>query len=88
MKSVYSSSADLKALNGEFGEKAGNCKVQVLPICWRHHLDFPKQREVKREQDIGVTNVDEDACKSGRLMKSDMQSFELTSPLQIQHLKI
>ncbi len=32
MKSVYSSSADLRALNSEVDEKGpGNCRVQVLP---------------------------------------------------------
>lgn len=63
MKSVYSSSADLKVLNGELGSKTGNCRVQVLPVCWRHHLDFPKKRESKPERDLGVMAEDEDACK-------------------------
>lgn len=64
LKSVYNSSADLKALNGELGNKSGNCRVQVLPVCWRHHLDFPKKRESKPERDLGVMTEDEDACKS------------------------
>lgn len=63
MKSVYTSSADLKSLNRESEEKMGNCRVQVLPICWRHRLDFPKQRDTRQEKDIGDTNGDEDMCK-------------------------
>ncbi|KAK8049352.1 hypothetical protein PG994_011082 [Apiospora phragmitis] len=31
LKGVYSHSADLRALNSEFGEGPGNCRVQVLP---------------------------------------------------------
>lgn len=67
LKSVYSSSDDLKALNGELGSKTGNCRVQVLPVCWRHHLEFPKKRESRRERDLGVMTEDDDACKSSNL---------------------
>jgi len=63
MKSVYSSSADLKALNGELGPGPGNCRVQVLPVCWRHLLDFPKKRERRGEEDIGVDQPQEDECR-------------------------
>ncbi|KAK8056486.1 DDHD domain-containing protein [Apiospora rasikravindrae] len=52
LKGVYSHSADLRALNSEFGEGPGNCRVQVLPVCWRHLLDFPKRKEKKGEQDL------------------------------------
>ena len=48
-KSVYAQSADLKALNAEPESGPGNCRVQVLPVCWRHMLDFPKSREKKDE---------------------------------------
>jgi len=41
MKTVYSTSTDLQALNGEIDNPTKNCRVQVLPICWRHLLDFP-----------------------------------------------
>lgn len=71
LKSVYNSSADLKALNGELGSKTGNCRVQVLPVCWRHHLDFPKKRETKPERDLGVMAEDEDACKWIMPLKPD-----------------
>ncbi|KKA28023.1 hypothetical protein TD95_003692, partial [Thielaviopsis punctulata] len=61
IKSVYSSSADLKALNGELGKGPENCRVQVLPVCWRHLLDFPKQKDRKHEKDIGeIDSFEED----------------------------
>jgi len=59
LKSVYASSADLKALNSELGAIHGNCRVQVLPVCWRHLLDFPKQRQKRGEHDLGDAD-DED----------------------------
>ena len=50
IKAVYGASPDLQALN----ESPTNCGVQVLPICWRHLLDFPQQnrRQTRREQDL------------------------------------
>lgn len=55
LKSVYATSADLQALNSEIDKLPKNCRVQVLPVCWRHLLDFPKQgvRENRREHDLG-----------------------------------
>lgn len=53
IKSVYADSADLKALNSELGAGPGNCRVQVLPVCWRHLIEFPKQRQRKGEYDLG-----------------------------------
>ncbi|KAK1509404.1 DDHD domain-containing protein, partial [Colletotrichum costaricense] len=64
IKSVYSSSADLRALNSELEDGPRNCRVQVLPVCWRHLLDFPKRREKKKEQDIGDGAQDEDEYPS------------------------
>ena len=33
----------------------------VLPVCWRHLLDFPKKRQSRKEQDLGSTqNYDEE----------------------------
>ena len=54
LKAVYGSSADLQALNSEVARLPKNCRVQVLPICWRHLLDFPKQRvkQNRKEQDL------------------------------------
>ncbi|KZL87030.1 ddhd domain-containing protein, partial [Colletotrichum incanum] len=64
IKSVYSSSADLRALNSELEDGPRNCRVQVLPVCWRHLLDFPKRREKKNERDIGDGALDEDEYPS------------------------
>ena len=64
LKSVYSTSADLKSLNLEDGDGPGNCRVQVLPVCWRHLLDFPRRREEKRrEHDLGETFREEEECE-------------------------
>ncbi|KAJ8102497.1 DDHD domain-containing protein [Lipomyces tetrasporus] len=62
MKSVYSTSPDLQALNGETGNdvKKLNSRIQVLPVCWRHSIQFGLQQErdddpakSRKEQDIG-----------------------------------
>lgn len=63
-KSVYANSADLKALNSESGDGPGNCRVQVLPVCWRHLLDFPKRRERTGKHDLGNIGEEEDMCTS------------------------
>lgn len=62
MKSVYASSADLQALNSEVDKLPKNCRVQVLPIVWRHLLDFPKQslKHNRREFDLGDAHSIED----------------------------
>ncbi|KAI0134104.1 DDHD domain-containing protein [Xylariales sp. AK1849] len=64
LKGVYSHSDDLRALNAETGEGPGNCRVQVLPVCWRHLLDFPKRREKKGERDLGTISDEEDEYPS------------------------
>jgi hypothetical protein len=63
LKSVYNISADLQALNGEVGKPTKNSRVQVLPICWRHLLDFPKQslKHNREEHDLGDAESGEDA---------------------------
>src|SRR3569833_697717 len=67
LQSVFSTSADLKALNGESGDGLGNCRIQVLPVCWRHLLDFPKRREEKRrEHDLGEAVKEEYECNTHR----------------------
>ncbi|KAI9676498.1 MAG: hypothetical protein M1817_000656 [Caeruleum heppii] len=55
LKSVYAESADLQALNSEIDKLPKNCRVQVLPVCWRHLLDFPRQslRQNRAEHDLG-----------------------------------
>jgi len=54
LKSVYQNSPDLQALNSEADKLPKNCRVQVLPVVWRHLLDFPKQsfKQSGREQDL------------------------------------
>lgn len=65
IKSVYTTSEDLRALNSEIGGGPGNSRVQVLPVCWRHLLDFPRKREEKKsEQDIGLAATEEDEYPS------------------------
>ncbi|TGO09408.1 hypothetical protein BTUL_0166g00040 [Botrytis tulipae] len=55
LKNVYENSADLQALNAEIDKLPKNCRVQVLPICWRHLLDFPRKgvRQNRKEHDLG-----------------------------------
>ncbi|OCL13588.1 DDHD-domain-containing protein [Glonium stellatum] len=55
MKAVYANSTDLQALNSEVDKEPKNCRIQALPICWRHKLDFPKQslKHNRKEQDLG-----------------------------------
>lgn len=54
LKSVYETSPDLQALNSEVEKLPKNCRVQVLPVVWRHLLDFPKQsfKQNRKEQDL------------------------------------
>ncbi|KUL89878.1 hypothetical protein ZTR_02744 [Talaromyces verruculosus] len=54
MKSVYGASPDLQALNSQFPDAKNNCRVQVLPVCWRYLLDFPRQglRQNRKEFDL------------------------------------
>jgi hypothetical protein len=54
LKSVYQSSPEIQALNSEGGKATKNCRLQVLPVCWRHLLDFPKQgvRQNRKEHDL------------------------------------
>ena len=63
MKAVYASAPDLQALNSQLNDLPSNCRVQVLPVCWRHLLDFPKQsvRQNRKELDLGdFEGIDED----------------------------
>ncbi|KAI0407667.1 DDHD domain-containing protein [Xylaria palmicola] len=59
LKGVYAHSEDLKALNLDNGDGPGNSKIQVLPVCWRHLLDFPKRKERKGETDLGDITEEE-----------------------------
>ena len=55
LKSVYNDSADLQALNNEVEKSTKNSRVQILPVSWRHLLDFPKQslKHNRAEFDLG-----------------------------------
>lgn len=57
LKGVYSGSGDLQALNGDLEKDTKNSRVQVLPICWRHLLDFPRQslKHNRKEHDLGMS---------------------------------
>ena len=62
MKAVYNASTDLQALNGETEKPTKNCRVQVLPISWRHLLDFPKRslQHNREEHDLGTAEHHEE----------------------------
>ena len=67
IKAVYADSPDLRALNAELGSAEHvNSRVQVLPICWRHLLDFPKQslRHNRKEQDLADTEFEDEEYPS------------------------
>ncbi|KAF3046752.1 hypothetical protein E8E11_005109 [Didymella keratinophila] len=54
-KSVYANSPDLQALNSEVDSETKNSRIQVVPIVWRHLLDFPQQslKHNRKEHDLG-----------------------------------
>lgn len=62
LKTVYNASPDLQALNSEVESLQKNCRVQVLPICWRHLLDFPQQgvKYNRKEHDIADVPIEDD----------------------------
>jgi hypothetical protein len=64
LKNVYGGSADLQALNSEIDKLPKNCRVQILPVCWRHLLDFPKKKQTRREHDLGDAENIEDEYPS------------------------
>lgn len=66
LKSVYANSADLQALNSEIDKLPKNCRLQVLPVCWRHLLDFPRKgvRQARKEHDLGDAFGDEEEYPS------------------------
>ena len=61
-KAVYAESTELQALSPDGASMCKNCRVQVLPVCWRHLLDFPKQslKFNREEYDLGDAIADED----------------------------
>ena len=60
IKTVYQSSQDLQLLNAEI-DNPKNSRIQVLPVVWRHLLDFPAQSfKNNREQDVADATDDEE----------------------------
>ena len=59
LKYVYAKSPDLQALNNEIDSLPKNCRVQVLPVIWRHLLEFPRQsfKQNNKEQDLTEANT-------------------------------
>ncbi|KAJ5310498.1 uncharacterized protein N7443_002959 [Penicillium atrosanguineum] len=58
LKGVYKASPDLQALNSAFADSNGNCRVQVLPVCWRHLLDFPYRGVRQNRKELDLTDAD------------------------------
>ncbi|KAJ6103253.1 hypothetical protein N7486_005680 [Penicillium sp. IBT 16267x] len=58
LKAVYKASPDLQALNSAFGDSDRNCRVQVLPVCWRHLLDFPYRGVRQNRKELDLTDAD------------------------------
>jgi hypothetical protein len=54
MKAVYEEAPDLQAISGD----PKNCRIQYLPICWRHLLDFPKQSLKHNREELDIGDVD------------------------------
>ncbi|KAH6644414.1 DDHD domain-containing protein [Boeremia exigua] len=54
-KAVYANAPDLQALNSEVTSETKNSRIQVIPIVWRHLLDFPMQsvKHNRKEHDLG-----------------------------------
>ena len=59
IKNVYKNSLDLQALNAQVETLPKNCRIQVLPISWRHLLDFPKQNKKHNRKEQDLTEVDD-----------------------------
>ncbi|KAL4986855.1 DDHD domain-containing protein [Aspergillus falconensis] len=58
MKRVYKASPDLQALNSAFSDRQKNCRVQVLPVCWRHLLEFPHKKASQNRTELDLADTD------------------------------
>ncbi|KAL4949150.1 DDHD domain-containing protein [Aspergillus filifer] len=58
MKRVYKASPDLQALNSTSPDKQKNCRVQVLPVCWRHLLEFPYKNVGRNREELDLADAD------------------------------
>lgn len=63
LKAVYANSNQLRAINSEPQDGPGNCQVQVLPVCWRNMVDFPKRRNKPQESDLTEAGHEEEECE-------------------------
>ncbi|KAG5304050.1 DDHD domain-containing protein [Histoplasma capsulatum G186AR] len=63
MKSVYAASPDLQVLNSHVDSELKNCRVQVLPVCWRHLLDFPQQGLKQHRKELDLADADKMAVE-------------------------
>lgn len=63
---MYANSADLQALNSQIDKLPKNCRIQVLPVCWRHLLDFPGHglKQNRKEHDLADTSGEDDEYPS------------------------
>ncbi|KAL3473652.1 DDHD domain-containing protein [Aspergillus californicus] len=57
-KNVYKASPDLQSLNSTFPDTQKNCRVQVLPVCWRHLLKFPYQNVGQTRNELDLADAD------------------------------
>lgn len=57
LKAVYGQSPDLQALNAEVDSLSKNCRIQVLPINWRHRLDFPRTSLKHNKKELDLSDV-------------------------------
>ncbi|PKY05335.1 phosphatidic acid-preferring phospholipase A1 [Aspergillus campestris IBT 28561] len=58
MKGVYLASPGLQELNSSYADKHKNCRVQVLPVSWRHLLDFPHHGVRQNRKELDLTDAD------------------------------
>ncbi|KAL4869955.1 hypothetical protein BDV12DRAFT_184745 [Aspergillus spectabilis] len=58
MKRVYKASIDLQQLNSTFADKQKNCRVQVIPVCWRHLLEFPYKKVGQNRKELDLADAD------------------------------
>ncbi|KAM3507659.1 hypothetical protein MY11210_007056 [Beauveria gryllotalpidicola] len=81
LKGVYTNSPELRSMNIDEGNGPGNCRMQVLPVCWRHKLDFPRGRKRKTqtdETDVAEAHDEEEKYPTLEEITIDGASFART----------
>ncbi|KAL5332572.1 DDHD domain-containing protein [Aspergillus crustosus] len=58
MKRVYRASPDIQALNSTFTDNPRNCRVQVIPVCWRHLLEFPYKKFGQNRKELDLADAE------------------------------